>query len=183
MALATITPFQRKNTALSNNTTLLSGWDDFHRDMDRLFDSFFGTGSASTLPARGAGGAVQSLLMNLDVSETDKAYIIHADLPGLEQKDVEVTLAEGILTLRAERRRENGQRENGQDEKQESQEKKVTWHRSERSYGAAQRTLQLPADVDEEKVTATMKNGVLEIEIGKTEKAQPVSKKIEIRSE
>jgi HSP20 family protein len=171
MALATITPFQRKNTGLANSGSLLTGWDDFHRDMDRLFDSFFGSGTGATgsLPARSTASTVQPLLMTLDVSETDGAYTIHADLPGLEQKDVEVTLAEGILTLRAERK---------QQEKQEGK----TWHRSERSYGSVQRTLQLPADADENKVEATMKNGVLEIEIGKTEKAQPVSKKIEIKS-
>jgi HSP20 family protein len=160
MALPNLVPFNPRSTALDN--TALAGWDDLHRDMDRLFDSFFGT-----LPVTRTS-AVTGPNLSLDVSETDKAYTIHADLPGFEEKDVDVTLADNILTIKGERK---------QEDKQEGK----TWHRTERSYGSVQRTLQLPADADENGITATMKNGVLQVEIAKSKEAKPSSRKIEIQ--
>ncbi|MDB5490222.1 MAG: heat shock protein Hsp20 [Micavibrio sp.] len=165
MPLTNLVPFNRRTTAIDN--TALAGWDDFQRDMDRLFDSFFGV-----MPGQIRNTTVAPSL-SLDVSETEKAYHISADMPGLEQKDVEISLTDNVLTIRAERR---------QEEKQEGQEKKVTWHRSERSYGSVRRALQLPADADDNSIEAAMKNGVLQIEIAKRADSKPASKKIEIKS-
>lgn len=162
MTLPNLIPFNRRNTAL--DTAALAGWDDFHRDMDQLFDSFFGT-----LPAGRLLNTVAAQPLNLDVSETDKAYNITADMPGLEQKDIDVTLTDNVLTIRGER-------------KQEENSEGKTWHRTERSYGSIQRSLQLPADVDNSSVAAKIKNGVLQIEIAKSKNAKPASKKIEIKS-
>ncbi len=162
MALQNLVHFQRPLLGTRpDNMPLARGWDDLHREMDRIFDSFFGVAFNRT--------SAMSAPLNLDVAETDKSYVVTAELPGLEQKDIDLTIADGILTLKGEKRQE-----------EESGDK--TFHRTERSYGSFKRILQLPSDADEQKVNATMKNGVLEIEIGKNEKAEPSARKIDIKT-
>lgn len=167
MALPSLNPFQRSPSALSASP-ILRGWEDMHKEMDRIFDNVFGDVFASGPLATPAYGA--SLMnLDLDVAETDKAYVITADLPGLEVKDVELSVADGILTLKGEKR-------------QEEETKGKTFHRIERSYGSFRRTLQLPDNADEDAVNATMKNGVLKIEIGKSAASEPSTRKIAIKA-
>lgn len=166
MALSNIAPFQQKSLTFGDNP-LLRGWDDMHREMDRVFDNFF----SDALP-RVPFGMLPTMMpstLDLDVAETDKAYLITAELPGLEDKDIDLTLSDGILTLKGEK-------------KQEEETEGKTFHRIERRYGSFQRVLQLPGDADDKAVKATMKNGVLQIEIGKNEKAKLSSKKIAIKA-
>jgi HSP20 family protein len=160
MALQNLVHFQRPLLGARSNMPLARGWDDLHREMDRVFDSFFGD-AFNRMP--------MSTPLNLDVAETDKSYVVTAELPGLDQKDIDLTIADGILTLQGEKRQE-----------EESGDK--TFHRTERSYGSFKRILQLPSDADEQKVNATMKNGVLEIEIGKNERAEPSARRIDIKT-
>jgi HSP20 family protein len=102
---------------------------------------------------------------NLDVSETSKEVIVQAEIPGMESKDINVSLEGGMLTIKGERKREH-------------EEKDENFHRIERNYGSFYRSIRLPADVDPENVKATYKKGVLKINLPKTEKE--TGKKIEV---
>lgn len=96
----------------------------------------------------------------LNVEEDENAYRISAELPGMDPKEVEVSLDNGVLTLRGEK-------------KEESEKKERNYHRVERRYGSFTRSLALPAEVDGEKVSANYRNGVLEITLPKAETAKP----------
>jgi HSP20 family protein len=102
-----------------------------------------------------------------DVSETDEALIVKAELPGMEEKDIDISLSDGVLTIKGEK-------------KQEKESESGHYHTVERRYGAFSRTMRLPAEVNAEQVDAAYKDGVLSVTMPKTEKAKP--RKIEIRS-
>jgi HSP20 family protein len=130
------------------------------REVDRLFDDF----ARSTLATAGNG----SLMPSMDITETEKEFVITAELPGLERKDVEISLEDNVLTIRGEKKSET---------KPDDKNKNV--HVSERSYGVFYRVLELPTKVDPSSVQATMSKGVLKITIPKP--ARPESKKIEVQ--
>lgn len=102
----------------------------------------------------------------VDIQETDKEYLIKAELPEVRKEDVKVEIAEGVLCLEGER-------------KHEKEEKGKRFHRVERSYGKFLRTFALPADVDQKKIEAEFKDGVLNVHLAKTEVARP--KVIEVK--
>lgn len=104
----------------------------------------------------------------VDIAETDKAFVIKAEVPEVKKEDVSITVESGVLTIRGER-------------KQEQEEKGKTFHRVERCYGEFTRTFSLPDNVDETNIKAVFKDGMLSLEIPKTEKAKP--KAIEIKVE
>jgi len=101
----------------------------------------------------------------IDLSETDNEYIVKAELPGVGKDEIEISMTDGILTIRGEK-------------KQEKEEKKENYHFAERWYGKFSRTLGLPPDADPEKADALFDNGVLKITVPKAENARP--KKIKI---
>ncbi|WP_447980549.1 Hsp20/alpha crystallin family protein [Candidatus Nitrospira bockiana] len=103
---------------------------------------------------------------DVDITETDAEYVIHAELPGLKKDDVKITLQDGVLTLQGER-------------KYEKEEKGRRYHRVERSYGRFMRSFTMPDSIDESKVSAEFKDGVLQIHVPKSEKAKP--KAIEVK--
>lgn len=149
----------------SSRSSSLSRWNSFD-DLDRVFDNFFRNAMTNIhMPM----GSVTDMTVKMNISETDKNYTITADLPGLEQKDIDLTVDDGVLTLSGEKQQEN-------------EEEGKTFHRVERSYGRFIRTLRLPADADEDSVGATMKNGVLEVTINKTDKPEKSRKRIDIRT-
>jgi HSP20 family protein len=96
----------------------------------------------------------------VDVQETEKEYLVKADLPEVRKEDVKVGIEDGILTLEGER-------------KQEKEEKNKKFHRVERVYGKFVRRLALPMEIDAQKVAAEFKDGVLNIRLPKTETAKP----------
>lgn len=102
----------------------------------------------------------------VDISETEGEYQIKAEIPDVKKEDVKVTLEDGVLTIQGER-------------KQEKEEKGKKYHRIERSYGSFVRTFSLPDVIDEEKVKAEFKDGVLNLYLPKSEKAKP--KAIEVK--
>lgn len=104
----------------------------------------------------------------VDIKETDDAYLIEAELPGLSKKDVKVTVDDGVLTIQGERRQE-----------EESSDKKI--HRVERFYGSFMRRFSLPDNVDENSVKAKFKDGVLTLSVKKAEPKEP--KAIEVHVE
>ena len=103
---------------------------------------------------------------SVDISETDGEYLIKAEIPDVKKEDVKVTVEDGVLTIQGER-------------KHEKEEKGTKFHRIERSYGTFVRTFSLPDVIDEEKVKADFKDGVLNLHLPKSEKAKP--KAIEVK--
>jgi HSP20 family protein len=136
-----------------------SGFDTLQREIDRIFDTFSGG-----LPTRGGIGIFPSL----DVTETDKEIKISCELPGLEEKDVQLSLTDDILTIRGEKRAEVEEKNGG-------------YQHMECAYGAFSRSVELPAHVDPNQVKARMKRGVLKITAPKT--PAPNATRIEIRPE
>jgi len=97
---------------------------------------------------------------SVDISETEGEYQIKAEIPDVKKEDVKVTLEDGVLTIQGER-------------KHEKEEKGKKYHRIERSYGSFVRTFSLPDVIDEDKVRAEFKEGVLNLSLPKSEKAKP----------
>ncbi len=130
------------------------------REIDRLFDDFtrgfptFGNGKADLLPS-------------MDVTETDKQIEITAELPGLEEKDVQINVADNLLTIRGEK-------------KAEKEEKDKDYRLIERSYGSFERTLELPDGVNTDAIQASIAKGVLKVTVPKPAPAQ--SKKIDVKA-
>ena len=136
-----------------------------HREVNRLFDDVF-RGFDSRLPALGrlssfGGGGWPSV----EVSDGEKEIRVTAEVPGLEEKDVEVLLEDGVLTLKGEKRSET-----------EDKDRQF----SERFYGRFERRIPLGYEVEDDKVSADFKNGVLTVTLPKTEKAQAKAKRIAI---
>jgi HSP20 family protein len=135
--------------------------DQFRTEMDRLFDRFL---NWEALPFAAEG---QSWVPSVDVSETGKEVIVKAEIPGMDPKDIHISVDVDRLTLRGER-------------KQMREEKGERFYRAERSYGAFSRAIQLPAEVDSTKVEATYKDGVLKINMAKTKESS--TKRIKVKS-
>jgi HSP20 family protein len=108
----------------------------------------------------------KSFVPAFDISESDTEYSVVAELPGIDEKDLDVTLADGILTIKGEK-------------KQETEEKGETYHRIERRYGSFQRSFRIPDGVQGDKIDATYKDGILKLMIPKSENSEV--KKIEIK--
>lgn len=106
---------------------------------------------------------------SLDVRETDKAYEIIVELPGLDEKEIDVSVEDDVLTIKGEKKVEN-------------EDKGDKYHVVERSYGSFSRSLRLPADVEVENLKANYKKGILTLDLPKSEKAQKQVKKIEVKS-
>jgi len=133
----------------------LAGNDPFvslQRGMNRLFEDVFRNAG---LPATGAEGQQGGLLMpQINVSETDTEIRITAELPGVAEKDVDITLDDDMLTIRGEKR-------------MEQKEDKENYHFVERSFGSFMRSIRLPQSVNREQVRANVENGVLTIVLPK----------------
>jgi HSP20 family protein len=143
------------------------GGDPFmslHREMNRLFDDVFRGSFGGQSGGSQGGGA---MVPHMDVSETDKEVRICAELPGVSEKDVDVTLDNDVLTIRGEKRFER------EDEKE-------NYHVSERSFGTFQRMLRLPFSVDPGQVKANFENGVLTVTLPKG-KEQQRTRRIEVQ--
>lgn len=136
----------------------------FQREMNRLFDNFFSDFS----PARfeeGFGG----YFPNIDVKETDKEIRVEAELPGLDDKDIDISVSDDVLTLRGEKRMEKEEKESG-------------YYRMERSYGSFHRDIALPCEVDSENVEARFRKGILTIRLPKKPEVQRKARKIAIKA-
>jgi len=106
----------------------------------------------------------------VDIVEKDNAYEVTAELPGLDEKNIEVKLTDGSLSIRGEK-------------KEEKEEKKKDYYLSERRYGSFERRFQVPAGVDRSKIDANFKKGLLTVTLPKTPEAQAAEKKIAIKTD
>jgi HSP20 family protein len=142
-------------------------WRSFRTEMDRLLDRF-GFPSLRRMFDMEPGWRPLSLFSfsapAIDMTEDEKAYTITAELPGLDAKDVDISMSGNTLVLKGEKR-------------QEKEEKDKNYYFSERTYGAFQRAFELPATVDRDKVSAGYAKGVLTITLPKTAEAQKPEKK------
>jgi HSP20 family protein len=142
---------------------------EFQKEMNRLFDNF-SENMFSMSPMKWNMPEISATYPKMDVSETDKEFKITAELPGMDEKDIDVSVSNEVLTIKGEK-------------KAEKEEKKPNYYRMERSYGAFQRSIPLPVEVEKDQVQANFKKGVLSIVIPKSEKAVKETKKIEIKSD
>ncbi len=146
-------------------TVDVSPWSpmaDLSTEMNRVFERFFGPGTLDD-----DGLSAHSMVPEVDITEREDSYILKADLPGVSKDDVKITLRENMLTIRGEK-------------KKEKEEKQRNSFRSERMYGTFERTFTLPSMVRDEKIQANFKDGVLTVEIPKSEEVKP--KEIPVKS-
>ena len=155
MNLKSLIPVGRSNALAVFDKSPLN---DLQREIERLFENF-----TRDIP----GPRLSALVPKMDVCETDADFEISAELPGLEEKDVQINFADGLLTIRGEK-------------KSEKEEKDKNYHLVERNYGSFERTLQLPAGVDADSIKATIANGVLTVKVPKPAAVQP--KKIDVKA-
>ncbi len=128
---------------------------DFQRQMNRLFDDFFGDFPVMDR-GREPGWAAAGFVPRVDISETDQEVRVSAELPGMDEKDITVELRNDMLTIRGEK-------------KSEQDERGRNWHRREQIHGSFQRSLGLPAGVETEKAKAQFRKGVLTVTVPKRE--------------
>lgn len=171
------TPVEVKKTAPAPATSGTPDvWRSFRTEMDRLFDRFaggFGMPSLDRLfaapPAFRFENAFTLPAPAMEVSEDKDAYRLTAELPGMSEKDIEVALTDGMLTLKGEK-------------KQEKEQKEKNFYLSERAYGAFERSFTLPDGIDADKVAADFAKGVLTITLPKKPEAKVEPKKVEIKA-
>lgn len=137
-----------------------------HREVNRLFDDVF-RGFDGSLPATGRASPFGANWPSVEISDNDKEIRVTAEVPGLDEKDIEILLDDGVLTLRGEKRSET-----------EDKDRQF----SERYYGRFERRIPLGYEIEEDKVDARFKNGVLSVSLPKTAKAQSQAKRIDIKS-
>ena len=129
-------------------------------DFDRIFDSMFSPG----WPRLSAG---QSWMLAVDMNETEKEFFLSADMPGLDKNDVSVDIHDGVITIKGERAIDNEKSTDG-------------YRIRERQLGSFNRSFRLPDNVNEDKVAAKFKNGVLTVTLPKTKEILPEGRQIKI---
>ena len=151
-------------------------WHSFRHEMDRVFDRFAGSFHLPswprvfrTHPALRDQGSFAFSTPAVDMTEGDKAYTITAEVPGLEEKNIDVALSGDMLTL-------GGEKHYAKDEKDKNH------YMSERAYGSFQRSFALPPGVDRDNIAAELSKGVLTITLPKLPEAQKPQKKIEVKT-
>jgi len=135
-------------------------FERMRREMDRFWDSFF-----EKRPAK--AGEEGEFLPSIDLAEKDNELVVKCEVPGMDPKDINISLSDGVLTIRGEK-------------KQEREEKEADYHLVERSYGSFSRSIQLPKQVQSEKISASYKNGILKITLPKSEEAKKKEIKIKV---
>lgn len=154
----------------------LSPFASLRREIDRLFDSFDGglwrspfRGSAFNVAPFWGREPAWPTAPAVDFTDTEKAYEVTAELPGIDEKNIEVKVANGVLTIKGEKQ-------------EEKEEKKKNYYLQERSYGSFERAFQVPDGVDADKIEANFKKGVLTVTLPKKAEAQQAAKKIDVKA-
>lgn len=169
MSVRDLIPWNRGNGNVASSLSRDSNRDPFlslHREVNRLFDDVF-RGFGGSLPSFGRGSAFGVGWPSVEISDTGKSLTVTAEVPGLEEKDVEVLLNDGVLTIQGEKRAETEDND---------------MQFSERYYGRFERRIPLGVEIDQDHVEARFKNGVLTVTLPKSEKAQAQVKRIAIKN-
>ena len=166
MAFTDLIPWKKNDETPALRRQETDPFGQLRREIDQMFDGMLG---GWTRPMNLLDRRLGNWMPQVELSETGKEIRVTAELPGMEEKDLEVSVLDGALTLRGEK-------------SQEHEEEKGDVHRSERQYGMFERTIPLPAPVEIEKVKASFKKGVLKIILPKTREAQSNRRVIQIES-
>lgn len=173
MTLYNLMPWKKKSTPVRRE-------DDhpvysMQKEMNRLFDEFFsddedvfGGSHFGLTPFSSMRSVGDGLTPTIDLSETDKELIVSVELPGMNEKDIEVNLTRNALTVSGEKKQEEEKNEKG-------------WYRMERHYGSFNRTIPLPCEVEGDGIDASFKNGVLKIKLPKTCENVDQAKRISVK--
>lgn len=169
MAITDLIPWKKEETRVPvRRSREEEPFLDLKRGVDRLYDDFFSR-PFGLWPFFDEPGFMGNLAPHIDMSESDKEITISAELPGMEPEDIHVTLDRNTLTISGEKRAEK-------------EEQGKRFYRLERSYGSFYRSIPLPDEVDEDKIDATFRRGVLKIKLPKTAQAQKRSKRITVKT-
>jgi HSP20 family protein len=172
-------PVKIQEKAPANVPSATQAWAPFlslRREMDRLFDDF-GRGFWQ-LPTRRSMFDIEPMWQPeatweaspaVDIAESEKAYELTAELPGMDEKNIEVKIANGNLIIKGEKQ-------------EDKEEKKKDYYMRERSFGSFERRFELPESVDADKIEANFKKGVLTLSLPKKAEAQQPAKKIEVKA-
>ncbi len=161
MAFGWLTKKDKENEKERNELTSYNPFKEMRKRFDRFFDDFFDEGFLSLRDT--------DFTPKLDVKEDDKGIYIKAELAGLEEKDIDLTIKDNYLTLKGEKKEEKEEGKEGSEH-----------HKKEISYGYFERTIPLPENVKDEEIKANFKNGILKVEIPKDASKETKRKKIDI---
>ncbi len=162
MDIRNLSPFGRKNIALKREEE--NPFLFMQHEMSRLFDSLSRSRSVMFPDADGF------FTPRMDVTEDAKAITVSAELPGIHERDIDLSISGDVLTIRGEK-------------KEEKEDKDRNYYYSERSYGSFIRSIPLPGQIEKDKISANFKKGVLTITMPKSAAAMETAKKIEVRSQ
>lgn len=170
-------PVTTEKRGAGRPASALQAWQPFeslHREVDRLFEDFGRGFWRSPLRSTFAleplwRGELMGAAPAVDITESDKAYEVTADLPGMSEKDIEVKLTDGGLVIKGQKQ-------------EEKEEKKKDYYLHERHFGSFERSFRVPEGVETEKVEASFKNGVLTVRLPKSAEAQKAEKKIAVKT-
>lgn len=143
-------------------------YEALRRQIDQLFDDFDGGFWRTPLRAP-AWSRMAWPSVAVDFTDTEKAYEVTAELPGIDEKNVEVKVANGVLTIKGEKQ-------------EDKEEKNKDYYVRERSFGSFERSFDVPDDVDSDKIEANFKKGVLTVTLPKKAEAQRAAKKIDVKA-
>jgi HSP20 family protein len=177
MPEATKLPVKTEKTATpAPKTTEWAPYDSLRREIDRLFDELhpFSWRLPTARTVFGfempkLGGDAWTVAPAMDLVEKEKGYEISAELPGIDEKNVEIKVANHMLTIKG-------------DKKEEKEERQKDYYLSERRYGSFQRSFAVPDGVDTDKIEASFVKGVLTVKLPKTVEAQNAEKKIAVKA-
>ncbi len=166
MLITNLIPWRNKVREVEHTGSTESAVTRFQSEVDRLFERFFGEPFWTPTRLFGDrwpwGGAFTP---SLDVTETENEILVHVDLPGVDPKDLDISVSGDMLTISGER-------------KEEHEERRENYYRAERMFGSFRRTIPLPASVNRDKITAEYDKGVLTVRLAKAEQA--VAKRIPV---
>jgi len=170
MTIRKLTPWNRrkKHVPVRRDAAMVDPFSSFSREIDGLFDGIMDDFFCWASPLLEAGGQ-NDFTPRVDILESDTAFEVRAEVPGVDEKDLEVSLAGDRLTLRGERKEDN-------------EEKRKDYYRRERSHGAFHRMIALPEGIDPDKVEASFKRGVLTVKLPKTEAALNTRRRIPVKA-
>jgi HSP20 family protein len=167
MPITDLIPFRRNGKKVPVRRLTEEPILTLRNEMNRLFDEFF-RDPFSLSPFEAFTSQLSNFTPRVDVVETDKEVKITAELPGVDEEDIDITLRSQVVTISGEK-------------KEEKEEKGRDYYHYERSYGSFRRDIPLPCEVEEDKADATFKKGVLTITLPKTAEARRQVKRIKVR--
>ena len=171
MAGRSLLPFFSRNWSLSRSSEDTDPFMAFRRQMNRVFDDAFrGFGMPSLVGPAFGRMPMATLMPQIDLSESEHEIQVTAELPGIDEKDVDVVLADDMLTIRGEKKAEHEQKDRD-------------YHLVERSHGTFSRSLPLPFAADPSQVKAGVKNGVLTVTIQKPKEVLEKQHRIEVQTD